>query len=769
MRFGILLVLCLLPILIFSQTYIPAGDVSGNWSYQNQPYFIEGNISIPADQALTIEAGVEVIFQGHYEFEVLGKLTAIGTETDSIRFTAANTDEGWHGMRFINTETNGQDGQILSYCILEYGNALSGNEENTRGGALSCLYSSDVLIDNCRFSHNQADYGGAIELRYSDIFMQNCLISDNYASHDAGGIIITDESEATINSSIIRNNSCYFNGGGIYCCNNASPTLNDVIISKNSTTCDDGYNEPGGGGISCHTASMELNNVSITDNICMAYGRGGGIECGYNSVINFTNGIVSNNQAIVGGGIANFNTLNLAGVTISFNRSGFAGGIYQLGELNLDSANRCNIYLNDASDYTNTGNDLYSYGTNMIIVDTFTVMNPTDYHATPIDNFTFDILHAKIEQITSDMYVSPSGSNHNSGLTPDDPLLTIYQALQMINPDSLNHLTIHLDEGLYSPSQTGEIMPIQMIDYLTLDGAGRTTTILDAEGADQAVETYALEDCIISNLSVTNGIDQGISCSDSKVTINNLYLYENSNGISLYACPDVNILNSIITNNRNQGLYCNDTDIFLSSVSIFQNSGANIGGGVYFVSSSVEFDSENRCSIYLNSANYLGQDIAIYNTPIYAVLDTFTVMQPCPYFVNNLENFTYDILNAKIETVDADVYVSPSGSDENSGLTADDPLKTITYAYLKVIENSQDPHTIHLAEGIYSPSLSGETYPLKCRSYMTLSGVDKNTTILDAEQSSRLLNCIYSHASVQNLSVINGSSGGITVGYSSNI
>ena len=36
-----------------------------------------------------------------------------------------------------------------------------------------------------------------------------------------------------------------------------------------------------------------------------------------------------------------------------------------------------------------------------------------------------------------------------------------------------------------------------------------------------------------------------------------------------------------------------------------------------------------------------------------------------------------------LEMVDADLYVSPDGDDSNSGLTPEDPLKTITMAMFK--------------------------------------------------------------------------------------
>ncbi len=578
-------------------------------------------------------------------------------------------------------------------------------------------------------------------------------------------MLINDESEAVISNTIIRNNSCFYNGGGIYCCNNASPTLNDVIIKDNLTTCDYGASSPGGAGISCRTSTVDLNNVFITGNISTGYGRGGGIECYYDASINFINGCISDNKANYGGGISTTGTINLAGVTISHNTAEeYAGGIYQQGETNFDPDNRCNIYYNYSSGMSNIGYDLFSYSLCNVIVDTFTVMVPTELQTSPIENFSFDILNAKVTQTVSDVFASPLGSDDNSGLTPDDPLLTIFCAMQKILPDSLNHLTIYLAEGTYSPSATGEIFPVKPIDHISLEGEGQSTTILNAEETNTGIYIYGIEDVVIKNLTVRQANGNGFFGRDSEFTMQNVSFLQNSEGVTviyLRSCSMVNLTNVVIADNLGNGLFCYLVDPHLSGVSIHNNNGY----GAYFNASQPIFDSDNRCSIYLNSSLVNGQDLGAYNCTVNAVLDTFTVLEPVEYFVQNIDNFTFDILHAKVETVDADVFVSPFGSDENSGLSADDPLKTIYYAYLKCRENSQNPHTIHLAEGIYSPSQNGEVYPIRCRSFFTLSGADKYSTILDAEQTGQVLNCFYSHAAVQNLTVRNGSDSGIYLNY----
>ena len=88
-------------------------------------------IKVYPGDTLTINPGVHVVFQGHYQFLVQGLLQAVGTEVDFIYFTATNTLTGWGGIRFQNAHVNSR----LEYCHLEWGNA-QGDFPNSCGGAV---------------------------------------------------------------------------------------------------------------------------------------------------------------------------------------------------------------------------------------------------------------------------------------------------------------------------------------------------------------------------------------------------------------------------------------------------------------------------------------------------------------------------------------------------------------------------------------------------------------------------------------------------------
>ncbi|MFA5417363.1 MAG: right-handed parallel beta-helix repeat-containing protein [Bacteroidales bacterium] len=129
------------------------------------------------------------------------------------------------------------------------------------------------------------------------------------------------------------------------------------------------------------------------------------------------------------------------------------------------------------------------------------------------------------------------------------------------------------------------------------------------------------------------------------------------------------------------------------------------------------------------------------------LVDTFTVLNPDNYYVlaANINNYPvdsigYSILHSKITPKDADLYVNPQGGDNsNSGLTSEEPLKSIAFAYSSIMVDSLEKNTIHLADGIYSDSSNTEKFPLNIRPYINVVGQSIAGTILDGQYKSRVI------------------------------
>ncbi|MEA3476871.1 MAG: hypothetical protein U9R60_01725 [Bacteroidota bacterium] len=135
----------------YAKTDIPAGDVSGTWTQSNSPYNINGEITIPNGETLTIKPGVDVIFTGHYKFYVKGRLLALGTKQDMIIFTAKA--EGWHGIKLVNISSS-NDSTIFEYCKFQFGKANTGSGHLNRCGGAIFTKVNKLRISHCLFQFN---------------------------------------------------------------------------------------------------------------------------------------------------------------------------------------------------------------------------------------------------------------------------------------------------------------------------------------------------------------------------------------------------------------------------------------------------------------------------------------------------------------------------------------------------------------------------------------------------------------------------------------
>ena len=130
-----------------------------------------------------------------------------------------------------------------------------------------------------------------------------------------------------------------------------------------------------------------------------------------------------------------------------------------------------------------------------------------------------------------------------------------------------NFISIHLQNGKYSPSTNNEYFPLYMISNTKLIGQGGEVAILDAEQTGRVIK---IEDCvnnILSKLTITGGFVEdgfggGISIwDDSEIIFQNVSIENNSSliggGIGIFDGSIVTIINSTITEN-----YASWSDVF---------------------------------------------------------------------------------------------------------------------------------------------------------------------------------------------------------------
>lgn len=298
--------------------------------------------------------------------------------------------------------------------------------------------------------------------------------------------------------------------------------------------------------------------------------------------------------------------------------------------------------------------------------------------------------------------------------------------------------------------------------YGNTDASIINRTIIDGNENGSVVTFYGGEsrDAVLNGFTITNGNGRH-SPGWISAYGGGLYIRESN----------PSIMNCVIRNNTafgigvGGGMYLMDSDAFLSNLIITENL-AFKGGGIFLIRSNIEMDQRKRCSIFLNNASAYNDLFNNFNSSdieprIY--IDTASVDSLDEYFIGGNYELV-DILNAKIEKVPHDLYVSPEGCNNNSGLTPDDPLKTITYALHIIHADSLNPRTIHLISGQFSPAVFsrslGQVFPLHLRSYVTIKGEGQERTIIDLEETYPTAITVINYqkyVTISSMSVINGS------------
>ncbi len=253
-------------------TSIPGGEVSGVWDLAGSPYLIDGDITVPTGATLTIQPGVEVLFQSWYSLTVNGVLLAEGTENAPVLFGGGHSTAGWLGIRFMNAP----DGSRLTYAIIENGRA-TGTDPLNKGGGL--------YIDNA-----------SPTIRYS-------TIRNNHAKYGGGGIYL-NASNAILEANTIEGNtsgegSASAIGGGLAILY-SDPVVSGNIIRGNSVSIGGSYSTPSGygGGLFVRSSNATFSGNLIADNHVFAHlnsnARGGGLYLYYGAPIFINNTITGN-------------------------------------------------------------------------------------------------------------------------------------------------------------------------------------------------------------------------------------------------------------------------------------------------------------------------------------------------------------------------------------------------------------------------------------------------------------------------------------------
>lgn len=195
----------------------------------------------------------------------------------------------------------------------------------------------------------------------------------------------------------------------------------------------------------------------------------------------------------------------------------------------------------------------------------------------------------QIAQVNKIIYVSPNGTDTNSGISTDQPLRSLTAALtKQIQSGTI----IQIAPGIYS-AETGEKFPIVIPTGVTVRGSVANLgeeTIISGGGvfvsptfARQNITVIAGNDSRIEGVTITNSNPRGYALwveSAKNVTItNNTFANSTHDGVFLTGETAANVINNIFTKNGANGLSALGTSTGKIQSNTFDDTGFGIAIG----------------------------------------------------------------------------------------------------------------------------------------------------------------------------------------------
>jgi len=584
-----------------------------------------------------------------------------------------------------NQAVNGEGGAIWVYTggTIEGNSVIQHNMADTGGG----IYASHGMLtidSSTLYSNTATSVGGAIFLYYGSTVIKQSIINENYAGSSGGALFTNDDYPFIyIEDSHISNNTAVNGGGGLYISDECSLHMERSTLSGNQAS-------NGGGLYLAYECSLVMVNSSVSANTAVN-GGGIYMADDVTSDVEYST-ITNNTATVAGGGVflngvdlddySHFTLRNtvLAGNSISGTLThasadcfDLAGGFVTGGHNLFGSGTGCPADLRYDQTITPT---IVSSTLLFPLADNGGAVLPDGSHAPShalrdgslaIDMGS-DLLCPTSDQTGINRSLGNGcdiGSNESAfselpfmpaphlitvttfadDLTVGDANCSLREAVNNANTDSDTTSgdcaagngwdTILLSAGTYSltlPSTDedgnldGDLDIIT--DSLTIQGAGDTLTIIDANQDDRVID-HSHEDALpiallLHDLTLTNGMLEeygGCLQADAGLTLLVETIISDCSGTygggiysyyGVVTLVDSKVMRSV-GSEYGGGIYVENGTLSLYDSVVISNTAAEYGGGVYIDQTHLVLDNSDILSNTAESdgGGYMGNEAGL--------------------------------------------------------------------------------------------------------------------------------------------------------------
>ncbi|MDD3143997.1 MAG: DUF1565 domain-containing protein [Candidatus Cloacimonetes bacterium] len=325
-------------------------------------------------------------------------------------------------------------------------------------------------------------------------------------------------------------------------------------------------------------------------------------------------------------------------------------------------------------------------------------------------------------------------------LDGSQPFSAIQTAIEASNHGDM--VLVHPGRYYENIDYIGKSITVCSMEATTNDTTYISSTIIDGNQSGSCVAFRNHEDnATLRGFTITNGIGYRIPAIDDSL--------HRGGGIVIFCTGQINIQNCVIVNNRSGiggGICLVQSSLLLSGLQIYNNYAIALGGGISMMGGptnfpSITFDPDNLCSVYSNySANPADISIIDIRVNLLVNLDMFTLATPETFYIARHSNTpvyeqysdTVNIQRGYRTEVNHDLYVSPSGNDDNTGLNPSEAMKTITKAIHRIASDSLAIKTVHVLPGTYQEGVNDQILPIPLKSNVNIIGEGSDITTIVA-------------------------------------